>query len=1039
MNNTATSLRQESPFEWEDPNCFKINKEDARVLADNKEQRISLNGLWKFNWVSKPSERPIDFYKKDFDASHWSTIKVPGLWQLQGYDTPYYLAASYPPAISTSRFKIPSIDKNDNPVGSYLHSFDIKKEQLQQNIFLHFGAVKAAFYLWVNGEFVGYSQGSMTPAEFKLNKFVNEGDNNFAVEVYRYSDGTYLEDQDMWFLNGIYRDVYLYSEPETYIKDFFAHCIFDEDYYDTEFNLSIDVLNTLEKDCKVSFQLLDGNSLFHEEKQVIIPEVNNITFKSQIKNPKQWSAEAPNLYQLKVRIKNGNKIISEKQYAFGFRQVEIKNEQLLINGKAILLKGVNRHDYDPDNAWTVSEDLIHQDLRIMKQHNINAIRTSHYPNDPRFYELCDIYGMYVMDEADVETHGVRSKNCPGNHPQWKDAIIDRGERMVLRDRNHACIIMWSLGNESAAGKNFLTMRQAILAIDNTRPIHYEGDDDKGELSDLVSFMYPAQNILDNLGNHRDHVRPFYERIAGKLGFFNAANHYLDVYAGKPIVLCEYAHCMMNSLGNFNEFIDRFEKYDNFCGGFIWDYCDQAIRQYETVNGVEEERWLYGGDFGESKSDKSFCANGIVTADRKLQPAIFEVKKAYQYIKTKLIDFDLGNIEIKNAYVFSSLELFSLHWKVLANGEEISSGHLDNLNAIAGSSQTIKLNYPNNFSDLIADNQSKEIVLHISYHLKDKTIWAEKDHELAWDEFIINKYQNFLPKIGDQNISCHENSGTLVIQTQDSVISFNKRSGFIDGINFGEGELLKQAIRPNFDRARTNNDAALAYLRKIANVLYPRPWKNVQKSMKVKDLKINMAASAITVSTHHTLKHSEDGLHSELIFHDNGDIEFSMHMTPKKNLVRFGLQLSLDKKYDNFSWYGRGPHENYCDRKTGAALGLYKGKVQELIHHYMRPQENANRCDIRYAELANNVQHGLRVESLDSQHLSMSAWPWSQTDLDKAEHIHELPACDSITLNIDHKQQGVGGDMPGMLNLKDAYKIKHGTILNYRFKISPILY
>lgn len=1052
MTNTPTTpkeitLRTASPFEWEDPRCFNINKENARTLADTKENRISLNGDWLFNWVKKPSERPLAFHTLDYDASQWLTIKVPGLWQLQGYDTPYYLAASYPPALSTSRFKIPSIDHNDNPVGSYIHSFSIDSAQLNETIFIHFGAVKAAFYLWINGEFIGYSQGSMTPAEFKITDFVHAGENKIAVAVYRYSDGTYLEDQDMWFLNGIYRDVYIYTEAKNTIHDFFARCEFDDNYTHANFLLDIDIHNEIleqpAKKLKITYSLFDGETLFDSNNQIFEAENNNhLSFKQGIKSPKQWSAEIPNLYTLTITLSYRNKVISEKSCYFGFRQVEIKNEKLLINGKAILLKGVNRHDYDPDTGWTVPEERIHQDLRILKQHNINAVRTSHYPNAARFYELCDEYGIYVMDEADVETHGVRSKNCPGKHPQWRDAIVDRGERMVLRDKNHACIIMWSLGNESAAGKNFLAMRNAMLAIDNSRPIHYEGDDDKGELSDVLSFMYPAQNILDNLGNHRDHVRPFYERIAGKLGFFNAANHYLKVYSGKPIVLCEYAHCMMNSLGNFDEFIYRFEKYDNFCGGFIWDYCDQAIRQYETVKDRkgtrQEERWLYGGDFDESKSDKSFCANGIVTADRKLQPAIFEVKKGYQFIKTKLINFEQGSIEVFNRYAFNALDLFELHWQILANGEVLCSNSLNNLSAKATSYEQVSLNYPKNLSELLAKNDSKEIILHISFHLKQETRWCEKLYNIAFDEFVINNYQISESKQCAQSISCDEDKEALVIQTKDSAIEFNKRTGFIDGINFGEGELLLSPIKPNFDRARTNNDAALAYVRKIARVLYPRPWKNAQDAMKLKNLTTKMQADAVRINTHHSLKHSIDGFHTEITFHANGDIEFFSRMTPTRNLVRLGFQLSMNKQFNYFSWYGRGPHENYCDRKTGAALGLYEGKVEELIHNYMRPQENGNRCDIRFASLLNKAQQGIRIESLDEKYLSMSVWPWTQKQLDKAEHIHELPLTSCTTLNIDHKQQGVGGDMPGMLNLKDPYKIKRGIALSYRFKISPKL-
>jgi beta-galactosidase len=1026
--------RSSSPFEWEDPSCFGINKEKARALLDKKEERISLNGQWKFHWVAKPADRPQNFYKEDFDSSQWHEIEVPGLWQLQGYDIPYYLANSYPPAISTSRFKIPSIDHNDNPVGSYLHSFTLPENWLEENIYIHLGAVKAAFFIWINGKCVGYSQGAMTPAEFKINDYVQTGENRIAVEVYRYSDGTYLEDQDMWFLNGIYREVYIYKEPQNCIQDFFARCEFDENYKDAHLLIDVNIDKAI-SGLELGYLLKDGDQIISEANTSINENQKDYAFKELIKEPKQWSAETPELYQLSIQLKSAGTVVNEKTIQFGFRQVEIKNEKILINGRPLLIKGVNRHDYDPDTAWTVSEERYHQDLRILKQHNINAIRTSHYPNALRFYELCDVYGIYVMDEADVETHGVRSKNCPGNDPQWKQALIDRGERMVLRDRNHACIIMWSLGNESAAGSNFKAMRNAMLAIDNTRPIHYEGDDDKGELSDVLSFMYPALNILDNLGKHRDHVRPFYERIAGKLGFFNAANHYTSVYQGKPIVLCEYAHCMMNSLGNFDEFIDRFEKYDNFCGGYIWDYCDQSLRQYKEINGEKQERWLYGGDFDESKSDKSFCANGIVTADRQLQPTIYEVKKGYQYIKARLISFEKGEIEILNHYPFKNLEGTILNWEIRANGEAISS---DCLSLESISPYEIKntfLNYQNNTLDQLKDNSGREVVLHLSFIEEKPELWHDGEHEIAWEEFLVDTYtpkKNKPPK----GLNIKQDGHYLIAEMPQGRVRFNKLIGFIDSIDFGEGELLSEAMRPNFDRARTNNDAALAFVRDIAKVLYPQPWKHAYKRMKVKSVEVEKSDDKVIITTHHSLLLSKNGFRGITTIHGNGEIDFSFSMAPRLNLIRFGMQFHLKKSLQQFAWYGRGPFENYCDRKHGSALGYYSKPVDEMIHNYMRPQENGNRSDIRFASLLDKNSKGLHIQSTDAQGLSMSVWPWSQDDLEKASHIHTLPIRDFVVLNIDNKQQGVGGDIPTLLNLKEPYKIKRGSKLNYAFRISP---
>ncbi len=1035
-------LRTQPPYEWEDPRCFAINKEAPRAHANPKSERISLNGDWKFHWSAKPSERPKAFFKSDFDDSSWSTLPVPGLWQLHGYDIPYYLAASYPPAIATSKSKIPSIDHNDNPVGSYRHEFEISAEQLAENIFLHFGAVKAAFYLWINGEFVGYSQGSMTPAEFRINDFVNAGTNSIAVEVYRYSDGTYLEDQDMWFLNGIYRDVYIYTEPTVYIDDFFARCEFENDYHDARFLLDVDINNgTEQQNLSCAVKLVDdsGQSVYESESEISIDSHSQQTLQLEelIKNPKTWNAEKPQLHQLSIELLNDGQSINRKEVQFGFRQVEIKDEKVLINGQPILFKGVNRHDYDPDTAWTVPEARIHQDLKILKQHNINAIRCSHYPNAPRFYELCDEYGFYVMDEADVETHGVRSKNCPGNDPQWREAIVDRGERMVKRDRNHACIVMWSLGNESAAGNNFKAMRKAMLDIDSTRPIHYEGDDDDGELSDVLSFMYPAQKVMDDLGHHRDHVRPFYERIAGRFGAFNAANHYLKVYGGKPVILCEYAHCMMNSLGNFDEFIDRFENYDNFCGGFIWDYCDQAIRRYETVNGEQQEQWLYGGDFGESKSDGSFCANGIVDADRNLQPAIFEVKKGYQNIKAKLEDFGQGLIEIENHFAFTDLDQFALHWSLFSNGEEKAQGKYSRLSLAPYLRSQITLDLPHNMID-----EHSEWVLRLSFQHKAQEMWAEPSHEVAWHEFIVSEYPilkdySINSEAAGHTLSREEKQSHIELKAGNTVLAINNQTGFIEGLDLGQGQLLKAPIKPNFDRARTNNDAAVAFIRKYGYLLYPRPWYHAADKMQLHEMDFIENKDFIEAQIHYRLRRTRNGVHSQIRLYKDGTVDLAMQITPKANMVRFGLQMIVDKGYDNFSWYGRGPHENYCDRKLGAGLGRYQGTVNELIHQYMRPQENGNRCDIREASLCKQDNTGFSINSLNKEHLSMSVWPWDQDQLDKADHIHELPSTDFTVLNIDHKQQGIGGDMPGFLNIKEPYKIHKGKTLNYSFRIQKV--
>lgn len=543
---------------------------------------------------------------------------------MQGYGKPIYLSSSYPDAIETAKDKIPAINHAKNEVGIYRRTFTVPAEWKGKQIFIHFGAVKSAFFLYINGKRVGYSQGSMTPAEFRITDAIHAGENSITAEVYRYSDGTYLEDQDMWFLSGIYRDVYLYAENDIYLRDFYARAELDEACQDATLSVWTGVANwgkeTVE-DIVLDAALVGGTKLSFEPLELVaLPGNTRSFFTADIEKPLQWSAEAPNLYTLVLTLRKGDQVLSCKSVRIGFKRIEIKGEQLLVNGSPVLLKGVNRHDFDPDHGWAVPRERYYEDLNLMKQANINAIRTSHYPDDPFFYELCDEYGFYVMDECDMETHGVRRKDVPGSNPMWTQAVVDRARRMVIRDRNHACVCIWSLGNEAGDGENFKYMKQAILYHDDSRPVHYEGDFDL-TTSDFISRMYPNGEMMEKLGTRQPITVSMFENIANSLAADNKPIT-AEMYRGKPVVLCEFAHAMENSLGNFQEFMDAFEKYDNLCGGFIWDFVDQAIHKKE--NGVD--KWLYGGDFDEGATSGYFCANGIIAADRTPHPSYYEVKR-----------------------------------------------------------------------------------------------------------------------------------------------------------------------------------------------------------------------------------------------------------------------------------------------------------------------------------------------------------------------------------------------------------------------------
>lgn len=527
---------------------------------------------------------PEQFQAENFDDSGWNEIEVPGVWQLQGYGKPIYLSSSYPDAIETAKDKIPAINHAKNEVGIYRRTFTVPAEWKGKQIFIHFGAVKSAFFLYINGKRVGYSQGSMTPAEFRITDAIHAGENSITAEVYRYSDGTYLEDQDMWFLSGIYRDVYLYAENDIYLRDFYARAELDEACQDATLSVWTGVANwgkeTVE-DIVLDAALVGGTKLSFEPLELVaLPGNTRSFFTADIEKPLQWSAEAPNLYTLVLTLRKGDQVLSCKSVRIGFKRIEIKGEQLLVNGSPVLLKGVNRHDFDPDHGWAVPRERYYEDLNLMKQANINAIRTSHYPDDPFFYELCDEYGFYVMDECDMETHGVRRKDVPGSNPMWTQAVVDRARRMVIRDRNHACVCIWSLGNEAGDGENFKYMKQAILYHDDSRPVHYEGDFDL-TTSDFISRMYPNGEMMEKLGTRQPITVSMFENIANSLAADNKPIT-AEMYRGKPVVLCEFAHAMENSLGNFQEFMDAFEKYDNLCGGFIWDFVDQAIHKRRTA-------------------------------------------------------------------------------------------------------------------------------------------------------------------------------------------------------------------------------------------------------------------------------------------------------------------------------------------------------------------------------------------------------------------------------------------------------------------------
>lgn len=1018
------------------------NMESAREQNCNFEQSpnyVSLNGSWSFRWRIRPADRPVDFYKMEYNVEDWKSIKVPSNWQMQGYGIPLYIEPKYPPSVKKTR--IPNIDMNYNPVGSYRRTF-ILPELWDENreIFLNFDGVKSAFYIWINGQEVGYSQGSMTPAEFNITQYLTKGENMIAVEVYRWSDGTYLEDQDMWELSGIFRDVYLYATPKIHLRDFFLTCKLDSSYKRGSFRLQTKICNYEHENKKTS----SGKRAVHTVEVALFDKVGKslgtnplmmsylsiepgqevITeLKCDIDTPSLWTDETPTLYDVFIRIKNPeHQIIEVAHCNYGFRQIEIKTSQIFLNGTPIYLKGVNRHEHDPDHGRAIPYEMMVQDIRLLKQNNINAVRTSHYPNHPKWYDLCDEYGILVMDEANVESHGLRQK-LPKSDPQWKDACIDRMVSMVERDKNHPCIIMWSLGNEAGFGKTFGMMKEAALEIDSTRPYHYEGDYHL-EISDIFSTMYTSPEKLALSGQ--------YKKVP--VGDVIKTTLKPEQYAGMPRLLCEYAHSMGNSTGNFQEYWDVIEQYQNCIGGFIWDFVDQGFRKKDAKN---NEFWGYGGDFGDSPHSGNYCINGIVNPDRTPHPALYEVKKVFQQIKVYPV-FLTGStgiqIAVVSKYLFKAMDknFVSLHWEITANGVVIQKGEMEPFDLAPGKEMKIQL--PTKAPQLLPNT---EYHLKISFQLSKDTLWAQKGHEIAWDQFVI-PYGT--PKTIETNVDTlsavqlKDEESHLQVSTDEFTVIINKNTGEISSYTYQDIPLLNGPIEPNFSRVPTDNDRGLGNFAKILD--FPSPYKKAVQKRKLVNFTFKQPKAQVVQCE---AQFKIQGGDSELIINysvfGNGDVVIENSFTPKKNMRAFGMQTTIPKKYSNYQWYGTGPHENYWDRKSGAPVGIYKKTSETFIHDYIRPQENANRTDVRWMAFTDEKGAGLIIVGMPV--LSMSAWPYSEEDLTQAKHTHELPRRDFLTLNIDFRQQGVGSINSWGAKPLEKYRLIKGVPYYYSYRLSPI--
>jgi len=955
-------------YEWENPQLVGEGTEKPHASFipyldpfsgewEYPEEFISLNGNWGFLFAKNPFEVPEDFFSENFDDSNWDEIEVPSNWEMKGYGKPIYTNVVYPFEPNP-----PFVPKDDNPTGVYRRWIEIPEDWFKREIFLHFEGVRSFFYLWVNGKKIGFSKDSCTPAEFRLTDVLRPGKNLITVEVLKWSDGSYLEDQDMWWFAGIYRDVYLYSLPKFHIRDVFVRTDLDENYRDGKIFLDVEMRNLgeeEEKDLEVTLITPDGDEKTLV-KETVKPEDRVLSFAFDVKDPRKWSAETPHLYVLKLKLGE-----DEKKVNFGFRKIEIKDGMLLFNGKPLYIKGVNRHEFDPDRGHAVTVERMIQDIKLMKQHNINTVRTSHYPNQTKWYDLCDYYGLYVIDEANIESHGIGEapEVTLANRPEWEKAHLDRIKRMVERDKNHPSIIFWSLGNEAGDGMNFEKAALWIKERDNTRLVHYEGTTRRGEsyYVDVFSLMYPKIDVLLEYASRKRE---------------------------KPFIMCEYAHAMGNSVGNLKDYWDVIEKYPYLHGGCIWDWVDQGIRKKDE-NG--KEFWAYGGDFGDEPNDKNFCCNGVVLPDRTPEPELYEVKKFYQNIKVRQIAKD--TYEVENGYLFTDLEMFDGTWRIRKDGEVVREERFK-LSARPGEKKILKIPLP--------EMEDSEYFLEICFSLSEDTLWAKKGHVVAWEQFLI-KPPSFEKTVVRESVDLSEDGRHLFVRSKDTELVFSKFTGLLKRIVYRGRNILTGSIVPNFWRVPTDNDVGNKMPERLSI------WKRASKERKLfKMFFWKKEENSVSVQSVYQVPGNSWVYLTYTIF-GNGDILVDLSLIPAEGvpeIPRIGLQFAVPGDFRFVEWYGRGPHETYWDRKESGLFARYRRTVQDMIHRYVRPQETGNRSDVRWFALSDG-RVNLFVSGMPV--VDFSVWPFSMEDLEKADHVNELPERDFVTVNVDYRQMGLGGD------------------------------
>ncbi len=976
--------------EWQDPRKNEVNRlpmhadffaYESQQLASrgDKEQSanyMTLNGTWKFHWVKDSDARPLDFWKTDYNDRGWGTMPVPGVWELNGYGSPQYLNIGYP---WREQFKNnpPQVPVEDNHVGSYRKEITVPAGWNGKQIIAHFGSVTSNIYLWVNGRFVGYSEDSKLEAEFDLTSYLKPGQKNLiAFQVFRWCDGTYLEDQDFFRYAGVARDSYLYARNKQHITDVRVTPDLDAQYADG----TLDVRFSATGGGTVNAQLIDAGGTVVSEQETAASADGKLRF--EVSKPAKWTAETPYLYTLMLSLKKGANVTEYIPVKVGFRKIEIKDAQVLVNGQPVLFKGVNRHEMDPDGGYVISRERMIQDIEIMKKFNINAVRTCHYPDDNFWYDLCDRYGIYMVAEANIESHGMGYGDATlAKRDDYKAAHMQRNQRNVQRNFNHPSIIFWSLGNEAGYGPNFEAAYDWVKAEDPSRPVQYERADYKGK-SDIYCPMY--------------------------MDYDGCIKYSEDATKTKPLIQCEYAHAMGNSEGGFKEYWDLVRKYPKYQGGFIWDFVDQSVRWQKNGKMV----YGYGGDFNSYDAhDFNFCDNGLISPDRVPNPHMYEVGYFYQNIWTTLEDASTGKVRILNENFFRNLSDYYMEWELLHNGKAVRAGRIDNLNADPQKEATVNIDYGKLCNHC-------EWLLNVSYKLKKADGVLPVNFTVARDQLVLNPYQGTsmqLANVSESNVETtvpvvkDNDRNFLTVSGGSFTIDFSKKTGMIVRYDVEGKNILKEdaALTPNFWRAPTDNDFGANLQTKYA------VWKNPE--LKLSSLKQHMEDGIAVVEAELAVPATGGTLNLTYHINNVGAVKVTQKLTAGtqtgvSGMFRFGMQLPMPRSYETVEYYGRGPVENYADRNHNTFLGIYRQSVSEQFYPYIRPQENGNKTDLRYWKVLDASGSGIEIVAESPFSASSLHYTIESLDEGKAKHnmhSHDIEEADLTNVLIDKVQMGLG--------------------------------